>query len=336
MVEKGAQSDAIITLTPEVQKVLDAVAVLNEALGPKKYGYAYIHSSQIDFVEKNARYMTSEQFRNLVDNIKQDEQLASVPLSWLHNDGRYKILSGNHRIQAAMEAGLEWFFVLYTDKDLSRSEEVSIQLSHNAIEGKDDPIILKELWAEIEDVALKYYSGLDDKLLEELPDVQLDSLRNVTLDFKAISFLFLPDEAARIQEAFDNAMKLMAAKSIYLGREQEYSKLLDGLTKSGAAYDVKNSALSLMLILDIFERHQEDLAEGWENEEDAAKLKRMVPVSSVFGTDKISAGAAQTLKKALGKMKDRKLIDKDTMGLAFEILALEYLHGTGTGQQKAT
>jgi hypothetical protein len=54
----------------------------------------------------------------------------------------------------------------------------------------------------------------------------------------------------------------------------------------------------------------------------------MVPVSSVFGSDELSAGAAQQMKKALGRMADRKLVDKDTMGLAWEILAASYLsHG---------
>ena len=35
------------------------------------------------------------------------------------------------------------------------------------IAGTDDAAILRDLWAEIEDVSLKYYAGLDDKTLEQ-------------------------------------------------------------------------------------------------------------------------------------------------------------------------
>jgi len=330
MVEEESRSDdgqgPIVTL--ENKRILDAVQILNSALGRKRYRLAWINKSQVDFAEKNARYMTSELFRNLTDNIKKNEQLASVPLTWLHKDGRYKALSGNHRLQAAIEAGLDWFLVLYTDEALSRSQEVAIQLSHNSLEGADDPIILKELWREIEDVGLKYYAGLDDKALEELPDVDLKSLRNVTLDFQSVTFLFLPEELERLQATFADAMKLISDKNLYIAGGRDYHQLIDSMAKAGAAYDVKNAALQVMLILDVFARHQTELAEGWETEEDPKRLKRMVPVSSVFGSDELSAGAAQQMKKALGRMADRKLVDKDTMGLAWEILATSYLgHG---------
>jgi hypothetical protein len=250
----------IVTL--ENKRILDAVQILNSALGHKRYRLAWINKNQVDFAEKNARYMTSELFRNLTDNIKKDEQLASVPLTWLHKDGRYKALSGNHRLQAAIEAGLDWFLVLYTDEALSRSQEAAIQLSHNSLSGADDPIILKELWREIEDVGLKYYAGLDDKALEELPDVDLKSLRNVTLDFQSVTFLFLPEELERLRATFADAMKLISDKNLYVAGGRDYHRLIDSMSKTGSAYDVKNAALQVMLILDVFARHQAELAEG--------------------------------------------------------------------------
>jgi len=45
---------------------------------------------------------------------------------------------------------------------------VAIHLSHNAIAGQDDLAILRELFDEINDVALKEYSGLDDVVLGKL------------------------------------------------------------------------------------------------------------------------------------------------------------------------
>ena len=72
MVEEESRSDdgqgPIVTL--ENKRILDAVQILNSALGQKRYSLAWINKSQVDFAEKNARYMTSELFRNLTDNIK--------------------------------------------------------------------------------------------------------------------------------------------------------------------------------------------------------------------------------------------------------------------------
>jgi hypothetical protein len=316
MVETEALSD-------EVKKVQGAVETLNAALGYKRYRLAYIHKSQVDFAEKNARYMPSEMFRNLVENISKDAQLASVPLAWLHEDGRYKILSGNHRVQAAMEAGIEWFLVLYTDAKLSRSEEVAIQLSHNAIEGKDDPIILKDLWREIEDVSLKGYSGLDDKALEELPAITLASLKNVNLDYRQISILFLPAEEEMLKQAFEQATGHAKGNTLYLAREADFDRLLDGLSQTRAAYDIKNTALAIMLILDLYGRHLTDLAEGWAEEDEEST--RLIPLASIFGTDKVPVGLGHLLKRVLGKMKDRKLIDDTNLVKAIAIMAEEYV-----------
>jgi len=95
---------------------------------------------------------------------------------------------------AAVAAGVARILILYDDRPLSRQERVAIQLSHNAINGRDDPALLKELWAEIDDLGLKYYAGLDDKQLEQLADAQFKSMREAVLDYKAVMFLFLPEE----------------------------------------------------------------------------------------------------------------------------------------------
>ena len=77
---------------------------LNEGLINHPYKLALVNVSELEFLEKNARYMTNEMFRNLVDNIKRDGGLSSVPLCWKHDD-KYRVLSGNHRCRAAIEAG---------------------------------------------------------------------------------------------------------------------------------------------------------------------------------------------------------------------------------------
>lgn len=300
---------------------------LNEGLINHPYKLALVNVSELEFLEKNARYMTNEVFRNLVDNIKRDGGLSSVPLCWKHDD-KYRVLSGNHRCRAAIEAGLEEVLVLFTDRDLSKQEQIAIELSHNAIDGKDDMAILKELWDEIDDVSLKYYAGLDDKVLEEMEKAALASLSEVKLDYRSLTFLFLPHEVDMLDEAFAHAVECGGIQdTVYINRIDDFKRLLDSQAKVQAAYDVKNSATALMLILDVFMRHQEDLQEGYIDDEGELKHKNKVPLSSIFGDDNISAEAALALKKAVDRMVDKGEVETKQRTDFLRIMAERYLAG---------
>lgn len=61
----------------------------------------------LKLLEVNARFMRHEEFQRLVANVKQDGQLTSAPFAARNPDGTYEVLSGNHRVQAAIAAGLE-------------------------------------------------------------------------------------------------------------------------------------------------------------------------------------------------------------------------------------
>lgn len=300
---------------------------LNVGLKNHPYKLALVHVRDLEFLEKNARYMTNEMFRNLVDNIKRDGGLSSVPLCWKH-DGKYRVLSGNHRCMAAIEAGLQEVLVLFTDRELSKQEQIAIELSHNAIDGKDDMAILKELWDEIDDVSLKYYAGLDDKMLEEMEKAALTALSEVKLDYRSLTFLFLPHEVDALEEAFAHAVECGGLQDIvYINRIEDFKRLLDAQSKVQASYDVKNSATSLMLILDVFWKHQDDLQQGYISEEGELKHKNKVPLSSVFGDDIVPAELALLLKKALDRMIGRGEIEAKQRFDFLRVMAERYLAG---------
>lgn len=266
-----------------------------------QYKIATVDVKNLEFLEKNARYMTAEMFHNLVDNVKKDGGLSSMPLCWKHGD-KYRILSGNHRCAAAIEAGLQEVTVLYIDKELSKQEQIAIQISHNAIDGKDDLVVLKELWDELEDVNLKYYAGLDDKTLEEMEKVSMAALADVKLDFHSTTFLFLPDELEKFDKIIKQVERYTASSdSVYLNHLNDFKRLLKAQNKMQASFNVKNSATSLMLILDLFNRHQEDLSKGYIDDNGELIHNNKVPLSSVFGDDYVSAEIALLLKKALEK-----------------------------------
>lgn len=288
------------------------------------YKIASVNVSELEFLEKNARYMPNEMYRNLVENIRRDGGLSSVPFCWKHGD-KYRILSGNHRVSAAIDAGLERIPVMYTDAELTSAEQTAIALSHNALEGKDDLSILKELWSELDDVDLKSYAGLDDKTLKEMEKASLQALKDFGLEYRSVTFLFLPEEEARLEEATRQAVEQGGlSETIYVNRLADFERMLKASAKVKSAYDVKNNATVMMLMLDIFNRHLEDLQAGYLDGEEL-KHKNKVPMSSVLGSENISAESALLLKKAVTKMISRGELNKRDKSECIRLMAEQYL-----------
>jgi len=299
---------------------------LNEFLRDQPFKLAVVNTADLLLLEKNARFMRHETFMNLVKNIKRDGALSSIPFCW-YDGAVFHVLSGNHRVLAAREAGIDRIMVQYTDADMTRQERVATQLSHNAIVGEDDVAILKELWEELTSVGDKLYAGLDDKVMDMFKDVALLSLSEVRLDFRTIAFAFLPEEPEALQDAFEEAKKSISLKDGHLARLEEFDRLLDSLARAQQAYGVHNSATSLLIILDIFNHHPEDLQAGWLGEDDEIKHKGWVPLASILGEDTMPAEAALVVKQAVDKMQNKKEVESKSRWRALEMWAADYLAG---------
>ena len=139
-------------------------------------------------LEKNARYMKAEQFQALVENVKQDGNLSSLPLCYREKDGKLRVLSGNHRVMAARQAGVEQVLVMVVGDEKDADERLAIQLSHNAIAGQDDLVILKELWESIKDVQARVYAGLDSDTVKALQGIQFSAISEQRLRYKMANF----------------------------------------------------------------------------------------------------------------------------------------------------
>ncbi len=186
---------------------------------------------KLDLLEKNARFMRSETFTRLVENIRADGQISQLPFCVKRDTGRFLVLSGNHRVKGARAADLADIPIIYPTEPLTEEQELAIQLSHNAIAGEDDPVVLKELWDTLSRVESKMYSGLDDKALGTLLQAPMPALSDVRLDFRTTTFLFLPTEVDRIRTTFEDARKMTKAHTVHLARMGEYDRLLDALRR---------------------------------------------------------------------------------------------------------
>lgn len=234
-------------------KVRQRIDAFNEIL--EQFNFAYridiVDPKTLKPADKNARFMSGQMFEQLVSNIKRDGGPTSAPFCWRDVKGIYHILSGHHRVDAAAAAGIEMILIMFTDRELSRQEQIAIQLSHNAISGEDEPTTLRELWHEILAIDLKAYSGLDDKVLQSYEPVKIDTLGEQNIAFQEVILAFFPSEIERL----DDVLKQLAArrKTRYAAQIEQFDRFVDRLMDFKEAAGIYNSATAILAILDIVE-----------------------------------------------------------------------------------
>lgn len=287
-----------------------------------------IDPAKLKLLEVNARYMRHEVFSRLTENIKRDKGLTSVPFCAIYQyyqvgddipldaDGEpvFEVLSGNHRVMAAIEAGVSEIQVMVTRDPLTKDQRRAIQLSHNEITGEDDPSILKLIYSSIENVDWKMYSGLDDKKLQLLEDVKPGGLSEANLDFQTISMVFLPDEIERVKEVWDLTKKSLAgSKGAWLASWAQYDEFMDTLDDTSRAHGIKNVATALLVVLEIFTRHIDDLTEGFLDHDGGPKKTggMHVPIRSVLGTHHFPAATVAATRKLAEILISKGVVSSD-------------------------
>jgi ParB-like chromosome segregation protein Spo0J len=201
--------------------------------------------AELKLLEKNAHYMDPDEFTRLVNNIKNDGVLTSLPVVY-----RGTVLSGNHRTQAAIKAGLEEADVIEIVSELSEDEQKAIQLSHNAIKGKDDSNILRELYDSINSLDLKLYSGLTDDDFK-ITDVEVQTLSFVQPTYEDMVIAFLPEEKALFIEALEKIGKKAKDRLIVAGRASDFDLVFRAVIDAKSKLNIINTAEALKTIAEL-------------------------------------------------------------------------------------
>jgi hypothetical protein len=292
---------------------------------------------KVKLLERNARFMTNTQFQRLVENIRKDRKMTSVPLVYsppgAADAGEELCLSGNHRIQAAIEAGVYEDEVMLVLDAQSRDELLARQLSHNAIAGQDDLAVLTQLYDEIDDVDWREYSGLDDDQLGLMEKASVEPLSEVGLEFQSVSLIFLPHELAHATEVWQQAKEAAAgADETWLAPIKAYEATLDALASAHGAYGVTNVTTALGLVLELVTRHLDEMREGWLTADYEPKQpKQWVPIETVLGGRTMPAEAAAVLAKAVDHLVSAGDVPGAQRWRALELLAGDYLAGPEMG-----
>ncbi len=216
-----------------------------------------VNPNELVFLKENARYFKRETFRQLRENIQSDKKLSSVPLCYRLDDGKYEIISGNHRVRASIDAGLEKILVLVITEELSKSKRIAMQLSHNALVGEDDESILASLWEQIDSINDKLYAGLDSNSIKELADdIEFVNFSTPQVSTHLVSFAFSDGETERLSQIIDdleNTVKKSTA--VFMGMKEQYEPFMKIIADIKHAEKIKDSSLALVKIISIVEEY---------------------------------------------------------------------------------
>ena len=91
---------------------------------------------------------------------------------------------------------------------------------------------------------------------------------------------------------------------------------------------MRNSAVALTLVLDVFEAHLVDLSAGWEGNEDR---QRWVPLATIFGVDEVPLHAARIMQRAVARLVESGDVSEKARWQAIEYLCADYLAGPPEG-----
>ena len=209
--------------------------------------------AQIDLIEKNARFMDQSTFRQLVANIKRDGELSSVPFLVERDNGRYTAVSGNHRVQAAKQAGIVKIFAMCIHEDKISNDEIrAIQLSHNSITGEDDVEILRQLLDEIQDVAMKEYAHISQEILDAVKDINY-TVELPNNEVVPVTFMFIDTNKVELDKLLEKLETYTAREieNMYLMDKDFLKRLNEVSNKVQAKFKIKAQALSICKMVEL-------------------------------------------------------------------------------------
>ena len=231
------------------------------------YKLAYVDPKELVPLAKNARYMSKSQMGQLVNNISEDKFLSQLPFCMKREDGSMLILSGNHRVKAAIKSGLEHIMVQYID-EVEKEKWLAIQLSHNAITGQDDAAILKELYDMISTLDGKEYSGINEQDLKEFEELPIKSISEDSITLHEMGFVFSDLNLKKLDETIlllNQLSEKEDKEKMFMGLS--FHKFIEVMSDIKDRSGIKNHTVAFIKMLNI--------CEEWVEQQEGEEVKEL-------------------------------------------------------------
>jgi hypothetical protein len=269
----------------------------------------------------NAQVMQPREFDRLTENIRIRGQLESLPYCHQAADGEpMYIVSGHHRVRAAVAAGVEYGPVLLDTAPMTLSQVRSKQIAHNQLHGEPDRDVLAQLVRMIDNVDDLLATGLPDDFL---PTVEKDdtalSIPHAEFDWRTVTLAFLPRQLADFTACLDVIDK--HSDVIGAADRELYERFAEAAYRYGQLQQIRSMATAIGLLISIAAR------EVSQAEQDGVK-----PGSDWVRTAHLVGGAvppdaAKVIAAAVEKMTGAGDAAAGQPWQALERLAADYLAG---------
>ena len=205
--------------------------------------------SNIKEQDVNAQVMEDRKMKILTSNIKNRGALESLPYV-IKQGETFSVISGHHRVRAANNAGLKQIYCLVDTNELTKSQIISKQISHNELVGSADSEILGELVKQMQDVDDLIASGLPEKYLNSIQgDPMTIDLPQLEFDWRTINLVFLPKQ----QTDLETLVKLIDNKAAMVGavNVEQYDKFVKVMNQFGKTQNIKSLATTISFLVDL-------------------------------------------------------------------------------------
>lgn len=192
--------------------------------------------------------MAEPEFNRLVANLKRDGVLTSLPLVY-----RGEVLSGNHRVQAAIKAGIESADYIEITSELTEQQRRAIQLSHNALTGKDDPSILREIYESLS-LDWQKYSAVYEEMFK-LDEEKAVSLGVPVAKYQELVVAFLPEDRQSFYEFALAVEKRYRKAHVLVGEASSFDAFFDAILAVKEGRNIGNTGTALRVMAQIVSEH---------------------------------------------------------------------------------
>ncbi len=197
----------------------------------------------------NAQIMDDRRMKILTANIKNRGALESLPYV-IKKEDRFYIISGHHRVKAAVNAGLTYIYCLVDTNELTLSQITSKQIAHNELVGTQDNEILAMLVKQMENVDDVIASGLDEKFLNKIQaETVVIDIPHLDFDWRTINISFLPKQL----KDFEELVKMInnGDDAVGLANREQYDEFVKTCVKFGKTKNVKSVSTAISLLTEI-------------------------------------------------------------------------------------